>query len=127
MNRIFSVERRNGQLASLWHQYSGMRMVLHSVIEAFLTDKIKKKRPHLKKSKVLLRQDNTPVQKSIKTTAKLYELDYILLPHLFADLKKMLFGMKFSTNEEVIAETEAHFEAKEKLSYTNVESQLIKV
>jgi hypothetical protein len=63
----------------------------------------------LKKLKVLLK-----VKKSIKTTAKLYELDYELLPHLFADLKKMLFGMKFSTNEEVIAETEAHFEAKEK-------------
>jgi hypothetical protein len=52
--------------------------------------------------------------KSIKITAKLHELDYELLPHppyspdltfsdlfLFADLKKMLAGKKFSTNQEL--------------------------
>jgi hypothetical protein len=33
-------------------------------------DEIKKKRPHLKKKKVLLHQDNAPFHKSIKTTAK---------------------------------------------------------
>jgi hypothetical protein len=32
MNRIQSVERRNGQLARLWHHYSGMRVVLYSSI-----------------------------------------------------------------------------------------------
>jgi hypothetical protein len=32
MNRIQSVERRNGQLARLWHQNSGMRVVLCSSI-----------------------------------------------------------------------------------------------
>ena len=36
---------------------------------------------------------------------------------LFADLKKMLAGKKFRTNEEVIAETEAYFEAKDKSFY----------
>ena len=39
--------------------------------------------------------------------------DYLL----FADLKKMLAGKKFRTNEEGIAETEAYFEAKDKLFY----------
>jgi [histone H3]-lysine36 N-dimethyltransferase SETMAR len=56
--------------------------------------------------------------------AMLHELGYELLPHspfspdlapcdffLFADLKKMLAGKKFSTNEEVVVETEAYFEA----------------
>jgi len=31
----------------------------------------------------------------------------------------MLTGMKFSANEEVIAETEAYFEAKDKSYYKN--------
>jgi transposase len=62
--------------------------------------------------------------RSIKLTAKLHELGSELLPHppyspdlapsdffLFADLKRMLAGKKFSTNEEVSAENEAFFEA----------------
>lgn len=97
-----------------------------------LNDEIKKKRPHLKKKKVLFHQDNAPCHKSIKTMAKFHELGYELLPHppyspdlapsdffLFADLKRMLAGKKFSSNGEVIAETEAYFEAKEKLYYKN--------
>jgi [histone H3]-lysine36 N-dimethyltransferase SETMAR len=64
--------------------------------------------------------------------AKLHELGYELLPHpayspglapsdffMFADLKRMLAGKKFSTNEQVIPETEVYFEAKEKSYYTN--------
>ncbi|XP_032691619.1 uncharacterized protein LOC116854125 [Odontomachus brunneus] len=35
------------------------------------------------------------------------------------DLKRMLTGKKFSTNEEIIAESEAYFEAKEKSYYKN--------
>jgi [histone H3]-lysine36 N-dimethyltransferase SETMAR len=81
---------------------------------------------------VLFHQDNALFHKSIKTTAKLYELGYEFLPNppyspdlaprnfiLFADLKKMLAGKKFSTNEEVIAETEAYFEAMSKSYYAN--------
>ena len=59
---------------------------------------------------------------------KLHELGFELLPHppyspdlalsdyrLFADLKRMLSGKKFGTDEEVMAETEAaFFEVKEK-------------
>ena len=36
---------------------------------------------------------------------------------LFADLKKMLQGKRIGSNEEVIAETEAYFEAKDKSFY----------
>ena len=36
---------------------------------------------------------------------------------LIADLKRMLQGKRFGSNEKVISETEAYFEAKDKLSY----------
>ena len=36
---------------------------------------------------------------------------------LFADLKKMLQGMRFVSNEEVIAETEAYFKSKDESFY----------
>jgi [histone H3]-lysine36 N-dimethyltransferase SETMAR len=82
--------------------------------------KTRKKRPHWNK-KVLFHQDNALCHKSIKTTAnELHELSYELLPHslyspdlapsdlfLFADLKRMLAGKKFRTNQEGITETEA--------------------
>ena len=55
------------------------------------------------------------------------QLHFELLPHppyspdlapsnnwLFADLKRMLQGKRFFSNEEVISETEAYFEAKDK-------------
>jgi [histone H3]-lysine36 N-dimethyltransferase SETMAR len=38
---------------------------------------------------------------------------------LFTDLKKMLAEQKFSTNEEVFAETEAYFETMSKSYYKN--------
>ena len=81
----------------------------------------------MKKKKVLFHQDNALCHKSIATMAKLYELQFKLRPHLpyssdlnpsdywlFIDLKKMLQGKRFGSNEEVISETEAYFEAKDK-------------
>ena len=66
----------------------------------------------------------------MKTMAKLSEFGYKLHPHppysldlapsdyyLFADLKRMLQGNRLGSNEEVIAETEAYFEAKVKSFY----------
>ena len=64
----------------------------------------------------------------MKTMAKLAELGYKLLPHPpyspdlapsdhQSDLKKMLQGKRFGSNEEVIAETEAYFEAEDKSFY----------
>ena len=62
--------------------------------------------------------------------AKLHESHFELLPHppysldlapsdyyLFANLKRMLQGKKFGSNEEAIAENEACFEAKNKSFY----------
>ena len=86
-----------------------------------LSVKIKKKRAHMQKKKVLFHQDNAPCHKSMKTMVKLNELSFKFLPHppysldlvpgdywLFADLKKILQGKRFGSNEEVIAETKAY-------------------
>ena len=61
---------------------------------------------------------------------KLNELSFELVPHppcsldlapsdywLFADLKKILQGKRFGSNEGVIAETEAYFESKDESFY----------
>ena len=70
-----------------------------------LSAKIKKKRPHMQKKKLLFQQDNAPCHKSMKTMVKLNELNFELLPHppyspdlapsdywLFAYLKKSSKG-----------------------------------
>ena len=66
----------------------------------------------------------------MKTTVKLNDLRFELLPYppypldlapldfyLFTDLEKMLQGKRFSSDDEVIAATEAYFEAKDKSFY----------
>ena len=95
-----------------------------------LEDAIKKKRPHMAKKNPMFQQDYAPVHKSMKTMVKLNDLRFELLPHspyspdlapsdfyLFADLKKMLQGKRFSSDDEVITATEAYFEAKDKSFY----------
>ena len=95
-----------------------------------LKNKIDDKRLEMKKKKVPFHQDNPACHKSLATMAKLNELSFELLPHppyspdlapsdsyLFADLKKMLQGKRFYYNEEVITETNAYFEAKDKSFY----------
>ena len=66
----------------------------------------------------------------MKSMAKLNEFNFELLLHPqyfldrvpseywpFADLKKMLQGKKFGSNEEVIAAAEAYFESKDESFY----------
>ena len=68
-----------------------------------LNGEMTKKRPQMKKKKVLFHQDNALPHKLIATMEKLYELHFELLPHppyspdlalsayyLFVDLKGML-------------------------------------
>ncbi|KAF7277447.1 hypothetical protein GWI33_007267 [Rhynchophorus ferrugineus] len=75
---------------------------------------------------------NASCHKSVKTMAKIHELGFELLRHpsystdlvpndyfQFSDLKKMLAGKTLSSNEEVIDEAEAYFEAKDKSYYKN--------
>ncbi|KAF7287817.1 hypothetical protein GWI33_000171 [Rhynchophorus ferrugineus] len=61
----------------------------------------------------------TAAFKEIENAASLrqYTVSQIWAPSdyfLFSDLQRMLAGKKCSSNEEVIAETEAYFEAKDK-------------
>lgn len=92
-----------------------------ALLERF-NEELMKKRPHLAKKKVLFHQDNAPAHSSAVATSKLVELGYELLPHppyspdlapcdffLFPNMKKWLAGQRFSSNEEVIAATEAYF------------------
>ena len=66
----------------------------------------------------------------MKTMIKLNELSFDLFPHppyspdlapsdywLFIDLKKILQGKRFCSNEEVISETESYFESKDESFY----------
>ena len=79
---------------------------------------------------MLFHQEYAPCHKLIATLAKLHELNFELLLHPpyspdlstsdywpFGDLKKMLQGKRFGFNEEVILETDAYFEAKDKPFY----------
>ena len=98
----------------------------------YLKEEITKKWPQMKK-KVLFHQDNAPCHKSIAMMAKLYELHFKLLRHLvyspdlslnnywlFTDLKIMLQGKRFGSNEDVISETEVIFRQKTNRSTKNV-------
>jgi len=84
-----------------------------------------RKRPHLMKKKVLfhLTTHQLTPHSSAFATATLVELRYELLPHppyspdlapcdffLFPNMKKWLGGKRFTSNEEVIDQTEAYFE-----------------
>ena len=82
------------------------------------------------KKRPLFQQDNALVHKSMRMMMKLNGIRFELLPYspylpvlapsdfyLFADLKKMLQGKRFSSDDEVIAATEAQFEAKDKSFY----------
>lgn len=105
----------------------------------YLKAEIAKKRSHMAKKKVLFHQDNTPCHKSLKSMAKLHELDFELLPHppysrdlapsdyyLFEDLKKKLQGSKFGSDQEVIADTKAYFKEKHQSFYKTGIEQLEK-
>ncbi|CAK9816389.1 Mariner Mos1 transposase [Anthophora quadrimaculata] len=95
-----------------------------------LNNKIKEKRPHLMKKKVLFHHDNAPAHTSAIVAKKLLELGYQILPHppyspdlapsdyyLFPNMKKWLAGKKFLSNEEVIAETNYYFADLDKSYY----------
>ncbi|XP_011647659.1 histone-lysine N-methyltransferase SETMAR-like [Pogonomyrmex barbatus] len=106
------------------------------VYYASLIDKLKteiaKKRPHLKKKKVLFHQDNTPAHTSVVAMAKIHELQFELIDHppyspdlapsnffLFPRLKVWLRKQKFSSNKEIIAFVEAYFAKQDANYYLN--------
>ena len=89
---------------------------------------LKKKRPHLAKKKVLFHQNNARVHTCPTPMAKFHEFRRIAFPlyspdlassdyFLFLNLKKYFRGKRFTTREQLIAETEAYFEELDKSYY----------
>ena len=141
---VQSDQRCKHQQARFWSPYFGMYKVILFInylekgrtinskyliaLLVCLKEEIDKKWPQMQKKNMLFYQDNTSCHKSMTTMAKLHELHFELLLHppyspplapsdywLFADLKRMVRGKRFGSNEEVILETEVYFEAKDKL------------
>ena len=76
---------------------------------------------------MLFHHDNAPAHTSAIVTAKLFDVRYEILPHppyspdfapsdyfLFPNMKTWLGGRRFSSNEEIIAATNEHFEGFDK-------------
>ncbi|XP_011066409.1 PREDICTED: histone-lysine N-methyltransferase SETMAR-like [Acromyrmex echinatior] len=97
------------------------RRILCSVIGQ--TERRNKEKTAPAKKKVLYYHDNAPSHTSLKAMIKLDQLRFELVAHpsyspdlapsnyyLFPNLKRWLQGKRFTSNEEVIAETEAYFE-----------------
>ena len=108
-----------------WERKNHQYQILYSIIGAF-EGKNHQKTATNEEEKVLFHQDHALYHKSIATMAKLHELHFKLHLHLpsspdlnpnnywlLADLKRMLQGKKFGSNEEVISGTEAYFEEKD--------------
>lgn len=87
-----------------------------------LVDEIKRKRPYVKRKKILFLQDNASPHTCHVSTEKFEQLGFELIPHppyspdlapsdyyLFPNLKRWLRGKRFESNEEVEYETEAYF------------------
>lgn len=108
-----------------------------------LKEKIRQKRPHLQRKKPLFLQDNARVHTCAISMSKIEELKFELIDHppyspdlapsdffLFPNLKKWLAGQRFTSNEEVIAETNAYFEDFQKSYFLDglkkLEDRLIK-
>ena len=81
---------------------------------------------------MLFHNDNAPTHTSAFATVKLVELGYELLPHptyspdlapcdffLFPGVKKSLAGLKFESNEEDIAVTEAYCADLQKMCFSS--------
>ncbi|KAG5334183.1 SETMR methyltransferase, partial [Acromyrmex charruanus] len=87
---------------------------------------------YFNKKKILFHQDNALIYTCPVPMAKFNEFRYELLLHpvyspnlapcdyfLFSNLKKWFKGKRFTTREQLIAETEAYFEGLDKSYYSN--------
>ena len=95
-----------------------------------LVDKIKRKRPHLKKKKILLYDDNATSHTSNIAQTEKHDFGFESLPHppyspdlapsdyyLFPNPKRWLCDRCFQLNEEVEWETKAYFGGFDKSYY----------
>lgn len=87
-----------------------------------LKEEVERKRPHMKKKKILFHDDNAPAHTSLIAQAKKHELGFEILPHppyspdlapsdyyLFPNFKRWLCGKRFCSNSEVKSATEGYF------------------
>ena len=140
---VQSDQRCKHQQAKFWPPCFGMRKVFCSSIilkkeEPSISNITlhywwnRQKEQQVKKKKMFFQQDNASCHKLIATMAKLHELLFELplnqrystdlVPSdkwLLADLKRILQSKRFGSNDEVISETEAYSEAKDKSFYKN--------
>ncbi|KAF7272858.1 hypothetical protein GWI33_014394 [Rhynchophorus ferrugineus] len=114
----------DGELSGRPKQKDHQQRLLHSIIGPFEgRNRLKMTAFEEKESAASPRQC---------TVSKIHELGFELFLHppyspdlnlrdysLFVDLKRMFTGNKLSSNQEVIDETEAYFEAKDKSYYKN--------
>ena len=140
---VQSNQRHKHQQARFWPPYFGVHKVFCSSITLRKKEPSienitlhywcvwwKKLQKNSHKWRSAIYQENALYNKLITTMAKLHELHFKLLLHslyspdlaprdywLFVDIKRMLQGKRFGSNEEVILETEAYFDAKEKSFY----------
>lgn len=91
---------------------------------------LREKRKRTQRKNILFLHDNAPAHKAHKAMTKLEQLGYELVQHppyspdlapsdyyLFPNLKRMLRGKRFYTNEQVESETNAYFEGLSKEYY----------
>ena len=95
-----------------------------------MVDEIRKKRPHLKKGKILFYGENAPSHTLNIAQAKKHELGFESLPHpsyspdlapsdyyLFPNIKRWLCGKRFESNEQVELETKGYYGGFDKSYY----------
>ena len=95
-----------------------------------LVNEIRKKRPHLKKKKILFHDDNAPSHTLNIAQANKHELGFESFPHppyssdlapndyyLFPNLKIWLCGRRFKMTEKIEWETEGYFGGFDKSYY----------
>jgi hypothetical protein len=132
------VSRHIDGVTIIWHQYSGMRVILYSSITSKRDGLALQQALHsvigafkwwnqeiyaVSSRKCTVSQINQNDGK-IAFPSTVFSRSRPLWLFLFADIKKMLAGKKFSTNEEVIAETTAYFERTVKMVQDIVRKEL---
>ncbi|KYQ50026.1 Histone-lysine N-methyltransferase SETMAR [Trachymyrmex zeteki] len=106
---------------SIFRRSKRLMVIIAALLDHF-NNILKKKRPQLAKKKVLFHQDNARVHTCPALMAKFNEFRYELLSHLAYspdNLKKWFGGKRFTTREQLIAETEAYFEGLDKSYYSD--------
>ena len=121
---------KHGSITTLRNHGKGQNCALNAALLDRLIDRIRKKRPHLKKKKILFHDDNSLSHTANIAQAKKHELGFESRSHppyspdlassdhyLFPNLKRWLWGRGFEPNEEFEWNTEGYFGGFDKSYY----------